>query len=203
MTLAMRNLRGTKARLVIFAALLRLYSWKAATYPNRSAGNVITDWQRFVAEHGPTVFAAAWRILAHAADVEDVVQEVFLEAYELQQSQTVKHWPALLRRMAACRALDRLRQRRPEIAAEGLALVAHGHSPEDEAIGRELEERLRQAIAQLPQREAEVFCLRYFEQLAHEQIATLLGISTHAVATALHKARTRLGVLLSVTHERE
>jgi DNA-directed RNA polymerase specialized sigma24 family protein len=77
---------------------------------------VVTDWQRFVAEHGPTIFAAAWRILAHSADVEDVVQEVFLDAYRLQQSQAVACWPALLRRMATCRALDRLRQRRHEIA---------------------------------------------------------------------------------------
>jgi RNA polymerase sigma-70 factor (ECF subfamily) len=164
---------------------------------------VVTDWRRFVAEHGPMVFAAAWRVLAHTADVEDVVQEVFLEAYRLQQSQAVKHWPALLRRMAACRALDRLRRRRHDTAPDNLALVAQAPAPEDEAIGRELEKRLRQAIARLPQREAEVFCLRYFEQLAHDQIATLLGITSSAVSTALHKARTRLGALLSVTHERE
>jgi RNA polymerase sigma-70 factor (ECF subfamily) len=164
---------------------------------------VVTDWQRFVGEHGPIVFAAAWRILEHAADVEDVVQDVFLEAYRLQQTQAVQHWPALLRRMAAYRALDRLRQRRHEMAADALALVAQGHGPEEEAIGRELEERLRQAIAQLPPREAEVFCLRYFEQMACNQIATLLRISSSAVSTALHKARTRLEVLLAVTKEQQ
>jgi RNA polymerase sigma-70 factor, ECF subfamily len=188
---------------VIFAVLLRLYIGETWRFLRGRDGNVITDCQRFVAEHGTIIFAAAWRILAHSADVEDVVQEVFLDAYRLQQSQAVAHWPALLRRMATCRALDRLRRRRHEIAVDSMALLAHGPTPEDEAIGRELEERLRHAIAQLPQREAEVFCLRYFEQLTHDQIATLLRITTHAVSTALHKARTRLGALLSVTHERE
>jgi RNA polymerase sigma-70 factor (ECF subfamily) len=149
------------------------------------------------------VFAVAWRVLAHAADVEDVVQEVFLEAFRLQKTEVVKHWPGLLRRIATCRALDRLRQRRNDTAANVLALIAQGPGPEEEAIGRELEERLRQAVAQLPPREAEVFCLRYFEQMSHDQIATLLEISSSAISTALHKARTRLEVLLTVIRKRE
>jgi RNA polymerase sigma-70 factor (ECF subfamily) len=156
----------------------------------------VTDWDRLVREHGAAVFGTAWRILGHAADTEEVVQEVFFQAYRIRQTQRVRHWPALLRRLAACRALDRLRQRRPFAPLDD-HLTANGTGPEEAAIGNELAERLRQAIAQLPQREAAVFCLRYFEDFSYEQIAEALGIRSGAVATALHKARAKLEASLT------
>ena len=155
----------------------------------------MTDWDRIVREHGPVVFATAWRILGHAADTEDVVQEVFLQAHQMQQNEAIRCWEALLRRLASCRALDRLRQRRSIVSLDGLA-ISGGDGPEALAIERELSERLRLAIARLPTREATVFCLRYFDDLAYEEIATTLQITSGAVATALHKARGRLESLL-------
>jgi len=156
----------------------------------------VTDWDRIVREHGPAVFGTAWRILGHAADTEDVVQEVFLEAYRLQP-EDVRHWGGWLRRLAACRALDRLRQRRHPQVLDDLRLSDATPGPEEAAIGNELSGRLREAIARLPPREAEVFCLRYFEDLSYQQIAEALGTTPGAVAVALHKARAKLETLLA------
>ncbi len=157
----------------------------------------MTDWNRLVREHGALVFGTAWRVLGHTADTEDVVQEVFLEAHRLRQTQAVRHWPGLLRRLATLRALDRLRQRRPTLALDGLMPLDPGDGPEELAISHELAERLRQAIGQLSEREGAVFCLRYFEDLSYQEIANLLDVSPGAVATALHKARARLETLLT------
>ena len=64
-------------------------------------------------------------------------------------------------------------------------------------------ERLRRAIAQLPDREAAVFCLRYFDDLSYQDIADSLHIRTGAVASALHKARLKLeSILLETTQEK-
>jgi RNA polymerase sigma-70 factor (ECF subfamily) len=52
-------------------------------------------------------------------------------------------------------------------------------------------------VAQLPPREAAVFCLRYFEDLSYQDIASTLNIRLGAAATALHKARARLEGLLA------
>jgi RNA polymerase sigma-70 factor (ECF subfamily) len=120
----------------------------------------------------------------------------------MQQGEEVRCWEALLRRLAACRALDRLRQRRATVPLDGLSLAGSADSPEAVAIERELSARLRVAIAQLPRREATVFCLRYFEDLSYEQIAESLSIRVGAVATALHKARARLeSILLEAAQE--
>jgi RNA polymerase sigma-70 factor (ECF subfamily) len=157
---------------------------------------VESDWEGLVGRLGPAVYRTAWRILGHAADAEDIVQEVFLEAYQLQLTQAVLSWPGLLRRLATCRALDRLRRRRWSRPLEGLALAESLTGPEEIAIGRELAERLRQALGQLPEREAEVFSLRYFDDLSNQDIALALEMRPAAVATALHRARARLEALL-------
>jgi RNA polymerase sigma-70 factor (ECF subfamily) len=157
----------------------------------------VTDWDRIVREHGPLVFGTAWRILGHVADTEDVVQEVFLQAYRMRAEEPIRHWAGLLHRLASCRALDRLRQRKPTVALDDLNLACSANSPEETAIGRELAERLREAIGQLPEREAEVFCLRFFEDLSYERIAEILNINRGAVAQALFKARAKLQTMLT------
>ncbi len=152
----------------------------------------VTDWERIVREHGPRVFGTAWRILGHAADAEDVVQEVFLQAHQLHRTRPVRFWGAFLRRLAACRALDRLRQRRASVPLEGHDLASPEDNPEAAAVGHELADRLRDAVARLPDREAGVFCLRYYEDRSYEEIAETLGIRVGAVGVALHKARAKL-----------
>src|SRR5712692_3871894 len=100
------------------------------------------------------VFTTAWRILGQAADAEDVVQDVFMEVQRVRVR--VRCWPALLRRLTTFRALDRLRQRKSTLGRpgglDGLCLFSPNGDPESHAIGRELADRLRQAIAQLPER---------------------------------------------------
>ena len=89
-----------------------------------------------------------------------------------------------------------MRQRKPCAVLED-NLPASDPGPEAAAIGRELADRLRQALAQLPAREGAVFCLRYFDDLTYQQIAEALDTSPGAVATALHKARAKLQALLT------
>ena len=157
---------------------------------------MVTDWERLVREHGPMVFRTAWRILGHAADAEDTVQEVVLEAWRMRQAEAVDNWGGMLRRVTTYRALDRRRARRRAAPVDGLALAA-GDGPDDLAIGHELADRLREAVPRLPQREGAVFCLRHFEDLSYQQIADTLDTSTGAVAAALHKARAKLEVELA------
>jgi RNA polymerase sigma factor (sigma-70 family) len=114
----------------------------------------MTDWDQMVRQHGPVVFATAWRILSHAADAEDVVQKVFLQGYQVQQVEVVRCWEALLRQMASYRALDRLRQRRRTVPLDGSPLACEGDNSEEAGVERELADCLRDAIASLPPREA-------------------------------------------------
>lgn len=169
---------------------------------DRPNGAKAAEWDRLVREHGTMVFRTAWRIVGNAADAEDISQEVFLEAHRLRAGQ-VNNWGGLLRRLSTCRALDRLRARKNVLTLDTNEPARSTSDPAEAAIERELAERLRLAITQLPRREAEVFCLRFFEGLANEQIATALRIAPGAVGAALHKARAKLEALLGEDADEE
>jgi len=156
----------------------------------------MANWDQIVRDHGPAIFRLARRILGPGPDAEDVVQEVFLEVFQFRQKQEVGNWHGLLRRVATHRAIDRLRRRRGNEPLEGLEISDAADAPLETAVAGELAERLRRAITRLPDGQAAVFSLRYFDGRSYDEIAETLGMEPSAVGTALHKARGKLRSLL-------
>ena len=149
-------------------------------------------WDEIVRLHGPHVYKTAWRILGHAHDCEDVVQEVFIEAHRLFVKRKVRHWATFLNSLATYRAIDCLRRRRNFASLETELIFDSTASAEQNLVGTELEKRIREIVASLPDRQAAVFCLVHFDEQTNSQVAQLLEISDNAVAIALHKARSTL-----------
>jgi RNA polymerase sigma-70 factor (ECF subfamily) len=147
------------------------------------------------AEHHRRVLVAAWRITGSMADAEDVAQAVFLRL-AIGNGPPIANAGSYLYRAAINGALDLLRRQKSarteplesvrEISAE------RDCSPEADAENRELGVLLRLAISELAPRAAEMFTLRYLEELGNREIAVLMGTSQVNVAVTLHKARTRL-----------
>lgn len=157
----------------------------------------MADWNELHREYGPMVVGISWRLLRQEADVEDNVQETFLAAYQLHAQEPIGHWGGLFRRLATLGALARLRKRRGHASLNDLEPVDRGCLPEQDAMARELQERLREAVAELPQRQGAVFSLRYFEGLDLAEIAQSLQISYQTAGTALCRARARLAQLFA------
>jgi RNA polymerase sigma factor (sigma-70 family) len=147
-------------------------------------------------EHHRRVLLAAYRITGSMADAEDVAQAVFLRMAG-GKSLPATNAGSYLYRAAMNGALDLLRRRKtaptePLEGAAGIASVGQGSSPETEASSRELGGWLRLAISELAPRAAEMFALRYLEELGNREIAVLMGTSQAVVAVTLHHARSRL-----------
>ena len=84
-----------------------------------------------------------------------------------------------------------------EPLADPLAVAGPEAGPHEQAEARELADRLRAALTELPERQAEVFCLRWLDQMSYQEIADRLGLETNAVGVLLHRARGRLRQLLA------
>jgi RNA polymerase sigma-70 factor (ECF subfamily) len=146
-------------------------------------------------EHHRRVLTAAYRITGSVADAEDVAQAVFLRLAVAPAP--VTNARSYLYRAAINGALDLLRRRKaaraePLEEAAFLSATGPGSSPESEAAGRELGGLLRTAIGELAPRAAEMFFLRYVEELGNREIAALMDTSQAVVAVTLHHARSRL-----------
>ena len=164
----------------------------------------MTDWPAVVGRHADSVWRTAYRLLGSHDEAADCFQDTFLAALELSRRQKVRNWSALLKRICTCRALDRLRGKvRYRSSHESLAdmsmLAGDNPGPDARAQHAELTDRLREALAELPARQAQVFCLRCLDDMSYRAIARELDMKTSAVGTALHRARNRLRELLTLT----
>jgi RNA polymerase sigma-70 factor (ECF subfamily) len=104
--------------------------------------------------------------------------------------------PGLLVRLATTRAIDGLRQR-ARVRKQQMSALEWQESPagaasSDETERAELIGRLREAIAQLPEQEASVFCLRHLNEMSYRQIARELNMRVNTVGVSLHRAKARL-----------
>ena len=154
----------------------------------------ITD---LYALHHERVFRAAWRVTGNTADAEDVLQTVFLRLLRREDPVILDETAAgYLQRAAVNAAVDLLRKRKLakadpfEDAQASLASPEPGPLSQHEA--KETERRVREAVAALAPRAAEIFVLRYFEGYGNREIASMLGTSWSTVAVTLHRARAQV-----------
>jgi len=109
----------------------------------------------------------------------------------------VSNAASYLYRAAINGALDLLRRSNaaasePLDSASGVASEGRGSRPEAEVASSQLVEWLRAALGELSPRAAEMFTLRYVEELDNREVATLMHTSQAVVAVTLHQARAKL-----------
>ncbi len=139
-------------------------------------------------------FSVAFRVLGQREDAEDLVQDTFMVVLQridtFQPGRAFAPWFFRIlvnrglnaRKARALRAVDEI----PETASSS------GPSPEREAERAELRDRLRDALAGLPERQRLVVELFELEGFAGPEIAEILEISDGTVRWHLHEARKAL-----------
>lgn len=152
-----------------------------------------------------SAFGLARRILGDDGLAQDVVQEVFLAvwrssaAYDAGHA-TVSTW---LMAMVHHKAVDAVRReesqrRRRRLAEEDLTLSARStvRDVEDDAWHRLEAERVRAALAGLPQAQREALVLAYYGGYSQQEVAALTGAPLGTVKTRMLAGMRRLGKAL-------
>lgn len=154
--------------------------------------------------HAPTMFGLAKGVLGDRRDAEDLVHDVFLEAWKRAAGYdasrgSVRTWLLVMTRS---RALDRRRalanrRRHARESANGELGNAPTHVEADGLRGVDRVRALA-AISSLPEGQRRVVQMRCLEGLSCKEIAARCGLPTGTVksrlARALHALRVRLGV---------
>lgn len=134
--------------------------------------------------------------LRDAETAADLTQEVFARFAERERASgaaAIMSDRFYLYRMARNLAVDHLRRQSHgmtvSISPEALDRVADQMpSPERTAHGNGDVQRVRMALAELPERTRQVVCLARLEGLTHREVAERLGISDSSVQKHLAKA---------------
>jgi RNA polymerase sigma-70 factor (ECF subfamily) len=174
-------------------------------------------FEELVRAYSGRLLATAARILGNDEDARDATQDAFLSAFRsidrFEGESLASTW---LHRIVINASLMKLRSRRrkPEGRIEDLLprFLEDGHfenppvewkEPSDLLIHRrQTRQIVRECIDRLPETYRTVLLLRDIEELDTEETSKLLGVSTNAVKTRLHRARQALRTLLD-PHLRE
>lgn len=173
-------------------------------------------FEALVRQQGPRLLVVARRIVRNEEDARDCVQEAFLAVHRsiggFEARSRLGTW---LRRIVTNAALMKIRTRlaRPEEPIEHLLPrydrygYLEGPTDTNAACAEELldragaRQRVREAIARLPDRYRVVLLLRDIEGYSTDEAARVLEISPGAAKVRLHRARTALKGLLQELFE--
>jgi RNA polymerase sigma-70 factor (ECF subfamily) len=165
---------------------------------NENPESLFKSW---LTEHGGAILKVARAYTLTTEDCQDLVQEILLQAWQsLPRFQGRASPSTWLYRVALNTALgwhrkEHRRQVRQQPILEVEELPVAGLDSAQQAVQREVVERLYAAIRQLPKTEAALVLL-YLDDMSYRQIAEVLGISENNVGVKLNRAKKALGELL-------
>ncbi len=133
-------------------------------------------------------------------DADDAAQDAFVSALDrIETYDRTRPFGPWLMRIAANAGIDLLRRHAVRKAVTlDEALVAGGPSPAIDAGRAELRERIRAALAQLPERQRIAVALFDLEGYAHAEVAKVLGVPEGTARSDVFHGRRRLRELLKV-----
>lgn len=144
------------------------------------------------------VYNAIFRFVAHTGEAEDIMQECFIDAFTKIDTYigtgSLEGW---IRSIAVNKALTHLRNKKMTFT-EIENHIQHITANDDDHMSYEKysNDQIHQAILQLSDGYRTIVNLYVFEDIPHEEIAGILGISHSTVRSQYHRAKKRIEMIL-------
>jgi RNA polymerase sigma-70 factor, ECF subfamily len=154
--------------------------------------------------HVRIVYSLALRIMRDSADAEDVVQEVFAQAWRQasRYESTRGHVVGWLMNLTRSRAIDRIRARRSSRErmtgdGEPVDLPDSGPAVDEQLAVAGEAARVRAAVGELSLLQRVAIELAFYEGLTHVEIAERLELPLGTVKTRIRQGLSRLRARLA------
>jgi RNA polymerase sigma-70 factor (ECF subfamily) len=156
--------------------------------------------ERLLERHQAQVYRFGLKMCRDPDDAKDVLQETLLAmargVRDFRGASSISTWLYTIARSFCIKkrrtskfAPDEERSLDSDVPAEAERLVDPAPAPDEALAGKQVEQALEQAIGALDPMYREVLLLRDVEGLTAPEVAEVLGLSTQAVKSRLHRAR--------------
>jgi RNA polymerase sigma-70 factor (ECF subfamily) len=156
------------------------------------------NFQEIVQKYSEPLYWHVRNVVGSHEDADDVLQEVFIKVWKalpgFRGGSSVSTW---LWRIATNEAVSFLRKKKVRAALGFLPLDASAErvaGADPWFDGDAAQRRLANAVNALPSKQKAVFCMRYFEELPYEEIASVTGTSVGALKASYHQAAEKVKV---------
>lgn len=168
--------------------------------------------EQCIEEYGKDVYTFCSRITGNRQEAEDLYQDTFLKAVELEEkmdntnnpksyllSVAVRIWKNRRRKFAWRKRIAGCCTFTEETAKE--AILGEEESAENTVLKKELEQQVRKAVGNLAEKYRIPVYLYYTLELSVEEIANVMEIPKGTVKSRLYKARVLLKQELEVVFD--
>ena len=155
------------------------------------------------------VWRVCWHYTGNREAAEDCGQEAMIRIWRnlanYRGECALESW---VYRIAANCCMDWLRKKKRDWSVSMEPMVEQGFDPADDSPGTEEQvvakderQRLREAIALLPEDQREALVMTQLEKVPYEEAAQMLGVSEGTVKSRVNRAKARLKEILSEERE--
>ena len=154
--------------------------------------------EQAIRRYTPYVSTVVWRVLSSGGtapreDVEEVVSDVFLAAWNQSSDLESGHVKSWLGAVARHKAKNKLRQMGKALPLEESMLDIPSLEDPTEGLDRREEAALvRRAVDAMPPREREVFLRHYYYAQSIKEIAAAMAMNESTVKNQLRRGRIKL-----------
>lgn len=175
----------------------------------RAQGGDPEAFERLMEPLEQLVWRVCWHYTGSREAAEDCGQEAMIRIWRNMANYrgecALESW---VYRIAANCCMDWLRKKKRDqsvsmepLAEQGFDSADDAPGTEEQVIAKDERQRLREAIANLPEDQQEALILTQLEKVPYEEAAQALGVSEGTVKSRVNRAKARLKEIISAERE--
>lgn len=148
------------------------------------------DYNNIVISLKDKIFRFARIFLTDSSEAEDITQDVFEKLWlNKEWINKYNNIDAFLMRTTKNLCLDKIKHQQVVLRSSPEIKLLHNNYIEPENENKDISDKIKQLIADLPEKQKQIIHLRDVEGCEFEEIAQMTGIELNAVRVGLSRAR--------------
>lgn len=167
---------------------------------NRGGKHSDQAFKEIVRVYGPRLYAQIRSIARSHELTNDILQNVFVKVFQsihdFNQDSTLYTWMYRIARNETLNFMDKENRRTGIDIDPPMLEILAGSNGLDQLDEEKISEILFKAIDTLPEKQRQIFELKYLQELQYSEISTLLNTSEGALKASFHHARQKIETFL-------